>query len=63
MEHLPSSDRVWVFILSLLIFMETFEVCAIINLLPIVAETDTSEERKIAKDTQQVLGSARLQGV
>lgn len=43
--------------------METFEVCAIINLLPIVAETDTSEEREIAKDTQQVLGSARLQGI
>lgn len=43
--------------------METFEVCAVINPLPIVAETETSEEREMAKDTQQVLGSARLQGI
>lgn len=26
--------------------METFEVCAVINPLPIVAETETSEERE-----------------
>lgn len=43
--------------------METFEVCAVINPLPIVVETETSEEREIAKDTQQVLGSAQLQGI